>query len=109
MTFFELEQIMHSMGINSLAEIARSLETTPQAVSNWKSRNKVPYHVVAKIKANTQGVSGKIDLTKPEHKSPFHKNEENISLSSILLAIVSYIKIIVILPTITVFITLLYI
>ena len=54
MTFFELEQIMHSMGVTSLAEIARTLETTPQAVSNWKARNKIPYHIVAKIKVASQ-------------------------------------------------------
>ena len=49
MKFSELEQKMSQVGINSLAEISRHLDTTPQAVSNWKSRNQVPYHVVAKV------------------------------------------------------------
>ena len=56
MTFFELEQIMHSMGVTSLAEIARTLETTPQAVSNWKARNKIPYHIVAKLEINNNHI-----------------------------------------------------
>ena len=36
MKFFELEQIMSEFGVTTLADIARSLNTTPQAVSNWK-------------------------------------------------------------------------
>ncbi len=35
--------------MNSLAEIARFLKTTPQAVSNWKSRDQIPYHIVNQI------------------------------------------------------------
>ena len=49
MNFSELEQLMSSRDVTSLAEIARALNTTPQAVSNWKARNQVPHHVVAKL------------------------------------------------------------
>ena len=49
MNFTELEKLMRTKGINSLAEIARVLDTTPQAVSNWKARNQVPHHVVNKV------------------------------------------------------------
>ena len=45
--------MMKKSGIGSLAEIARALDTTPQAVSNWKSRNQVPYHIIAKVKNST--------------------------------------------------------
>ncbi len=79
MTFFELEQIMHSMGVTSLAEIARTLETTPQAVSNWKARNRIPYHIVAKIKVfDEQNKQGK-NIVNLAAKSPFYKSGENIS------------------------------
>ena len=50
MNFNELESIMNEHGFNNLAKIARALNTTPQAVSNWKSRDQVPYHIVDKIK-----------------------------------------------------------
>ena len=49
MKFTELEQIMSQRGINSLADIARALKTTPQAVSNWKARNQIPYRIVTII------------------------------------------------------------
>ena len=38
MNFTDLESIMYKKGVKSLAEIARALDTTPQAVSNWKAR-----------------------------------------------------------------------
>ena len=40
---------MKARGIMYLAEIARYFNTTPQAVSNWKSRGQIPYHVISKI------------------------------------------------------------
>ena len=64
MKFSKLESLMADSGINTLAEIARSLETTPQAVSNWKARDQVPFHVVDKVRTilgdkndlNTSGI-----------------------------------------------------
>ena len=49
MRFIEFEKTMNKRGVFSLAEIARLLNTTPQAVSNWKSRDQVPNHVALKI------------------------------------------------------------
>ena len=49
MKFSEFEKLMNSNGITSLAEIARLLNTTPQAVSNWKARDQIPNHIVLKI------------------------------------------------------------
>ena len=49
MNFNELKAIMIKNGISSLSEIARQLDTTPQAVSNWKSRNQIPHHIVDRI------------------------------------------------------------
>ena len=50
MNFNELEKIMATRDITTLADIARSLNATPQSVSNWKARDQVPHHIVAKIK-----------------------------------------------------------
>ena len=49
MNFSKLEKIMTENGVNSLAEIARALSTTPQAVSNWKARDQVPHRIAAKL------------------------------------------------------------
>ena len=49
MKFVEFEKLMLSRGITTLAEMARILNTTPQAVSNWKSRDQVPYHIIIKL------------------------------------------------------------
>ena len=78
MNFSELEKIMSSLGINSLADIARVLDTTPQAVSNWKSRNQVPFHVIAKVKdpkfqatlENLQGEEGVSPGQQPINPGP---------------------------------------
>ena len=44
MTFTEIQKIFEDkFGTNRLADLARELGVTPQVVSNWKSRNQVPY------------------------------------------------------------------
>ena len=93
MKFTEFESIMFSQGVNTLAEIARALETTPQAVSNWKARNQVPYHIADKINK------------KVEHKSEGLFKEKEISFSDILLVISEQIKIILIICFISVFLS----
>ena len=37
------------MGITKLADIARELGVTPQVVSNWKSKNQLPYKYVKRL------------------------------------------------------------
>ena len=49
MTFPELEQIMEEKGIHSLSDIARLLNTSPQAVSNWKARDEIPARIVIEL------------------------------------------------------------
>ena len=49
MKFSEFENTMRKIGLRTLADVARKFKTTPQAVSNWKSRDQVPYHIVASI------------------------------------------------------------
>ena len=50
MKFSELKVLCKaSFGIDRLADIARELDVSPQVVSNWKSRNQVPYKYVKKV------------------------------------------------------------
>ena len=49
MNFDTLLEIMAQHGITRLAHIARELDVSPQAVSNWKARDQVPYKIVAAI------------------------------------------------------------
>ena len=51
MKFSELQQFLkENLGIKHLADIARELGVSPQAVSNWKSRDRVPYKYVIQIR-----------------------------------------------------------
>ena len=119
MNFSELESLMSSRGVTTLAEVARALNTTPQAVSNWKARNQVPHHVVAKLNqsfsplaANPQLAhrSDSVDGSPISHlSSPSIYEEDTISLSDILLTLAEQLKVIVLVPFITVFLTFTYV
>ncbi len=117
MNFSELEQLMSSRGVTTLADIARALNTTPQAVSNWKSRNQVPHHVVTKLNqsfsplaGNPQTPDGPQIPPSPitHHSSPFY-DEDTISLSDILLTMAEQLKVIVLTTFISVFLTFTYV
>ena len=41
---------MNSRGIFTLAEVSRYPNTTLKAVSNWKSRDQIPFHIVARLR-----------------------------------------------------------
>ena len=50
MTFKQLqESFKEEFGITKLADIARELGVTPQVVSNWKSKNQLPYKYVKRL------------------------------------------------------------
>ena len=98
MKFTELESIMFSKGVSSLAELARALDTTPQAVSNWKARDQVPYHVINKVKNINEYKS--TDNVIASH---------DIHLPDILIIIAEQIKIILFVPFITCFLTFTYV
>ncbi len=115
MNFSELETLMSSRGVNTLAEIARTLNTTPQAVSNWKSRDQVPHHIAAKLSqlpptGNPQTSDGPPIYSSPitHHSSPFYE-EDTISLSDILLTMAEQLKVIVLTTFISVFLTFTYV
>jgi len=107
MTFIELENIMEARGITALADIARALDTTPQAVSNWKSRDQVPYHVVAKLNNITDYTLPRSD-ERSIYATPVLK-EDTISLSDILMIVARQIKTIIVISFVTVFLAFLYV
>ena len=129
MNFSELESLMSSRGVTSLADIARALTTTPQAVSNWKARNQVPHHVVAKLnqssptpvgspsiggndsstKNQTLNINNPSGLQFTPHYSPFTMEEDAISVSDILLTMAEQLKVIVLTTFISIFLTFTYV
>ena len=101
MDFIEFEKIMNERGVYALADIARYLNTTPQAVSNWKSRNKVPYHLVIQLnetsKNPNQDHKGQESRNLTSQKNNDYKlisSEKTFSISDILLILAENIKII---------------
>jgi len=116
MNFSELEKLMSSRGVTTLAEIARTLNTTPQAVSNWKARNQVPHHIAAKLSqlpptGNSQASDGPPIHSSPitHYASPSIYEEDTISLSDIFLIIAEQLKVIVLTTFISVFLTFTYV
>jgi len=109
MRFTEFESIMNSLGIDTLAEIARALNTSPQAVSNWKARDQVPYHIANKINNLGNNNSDDIITTQSETLSPFASQKNDISISDILIKLAQQLKIILLAPFVTVFLTFTYV
>ena len=106
MNFSELEKIMLSRGIDTLANIARKLDTTPQAVSNWKARDQVPHHIAIKINLE----ESKVSVSQPELTNSYSfMNEEKINFSDLLLTMAKQLKLILLVPFITVFLSFTYI
>ena len=116
MNFSELETLMSTRGVNTLAEIARTLNTTPQAVSNWKARDQVPHHIAAKLSqlpptGNPQTSDNPPIYSSPitHYASPSIYEEDTISISDILLTMAEQLKVIVLTTFITVFLTFTYV
>ncbi len=107
MNFDKLEKIMELNGIVSLAEIARNLNTTPQAVSNWKARNQVPNHVILEVNEKfnlNKGINyNKQQILNPDYNT---KEKDQISIPDLLVIFADQLKVILIVPFIFVFFTL---
>lgn len=101
MKFSELEKLMFDRGITSLADIARTLNTTPQAVSNWKARDQVPYHIVNKVNKKPE-----IHPTMMNQSIDF--TQDSISLSGMVLIIAEQLKVILLTIFISIFATITY-
>ena len=106
MKFSTLEKIMYENGARNLAEIARKLKTTPQAVSNWKARGQVPFHVVAEINKYT---FKKTNQTTVDYSSSYQNSGQTINLSDVLLILARQIKVIFLIPLISIFLTTTYV
>ena len=123
---------MSQHGITRLAHIARELDVSPQAVSNWKARYQVPYKIATMIKgkygssmetdeekgAKDQEKStenGKPEIQHPTPGIPYSnppylsEEEDSISLREIINILIKYWKILIIIPTITCIIAIYYV
>ena len=108
MKFSEFEDIMNAKGINTLADIARSLNATPQAVSNWKARDQIPYHVVAGLKPPS--ALSKISSDNKNTDSIYIPiDKDKTTLSNIILTLAEEFKIIAITTFISLFFTFTYV
>ena len=109
MNFTDFENIMRAKGLATLADIARDLDTTPQAVSNWKSRDQVPYHIVAlisRLEDNNFYTEEKITSKSSGNISHFSRNNNSeINIGDLLLTIAQQIKIIAFCFMVSVFIS----
>ena len=108
MDFKELEKLMLESNVNSLAQIARILDTTPQAVSNWKSRNQVPFHIINKIR-NLNIENDQKDFNVDKNILHQKIDENTISVSDILLIVAQQTKLTVIVTFIIVFLNFTYV
>ena len=113
MKFSELQQLLkENLSINHLADIARELDVSPQAVSNWKSRDRVPYKYVRKIRNQLEKSATKVSDQgeKGESRSnqvialygyPEYSEEDKVSITDILLVLARQLKVIIITPIFT--------
>ena len=106
MNFQEFESIMASRGFNTLAEISRALDSTPQAVSNWKARDQVPHYIVNKIKESNNSELQQINNTS---LFPLQSKDDVLSMSDILVTMAEQLKVILFIPFVAGFIAFTYI
>ena len=106
MNFFDFEEKMNELGFSSLASIARALESTPQAVSNWKARDQVPHHIVLTI--NEWNNKEKQTQENKIFSNTIY-NEEKISFPDLFNVVAEQLKVIILLPFIFVFLTFIFV
>ena len=113
MKFNELKKVFEDrLGIITLADIARELDVTPQVVSNWKSRNIVPYKYVRKVKGIIEDSSS--TKTNADNKKSTNANynteydDDDLTVEDILKFVIPYlqlfyknIKYLFLIPTVT--------
>ena len=120
MKFSEIHKLLQDdLGIDHLADIAREFNVSPQAVSNWKSRDKVPYKYVKMIR-NKLELAGNYQVQKnkndyiddnkvlTEYDNDQHFIEETISFTDILLIIARELKVVLLIPSIFCIFTIIY-
>ena len=121
MKFSELQKLLKdNFGIDHLADIARELGVSPQAVSNWKSRDRVPYKYVIKVRNNIKdnhefdkdlNDKSNLEINKSFQQSYSKSSlqDDGISILDLLLVIAKGLKVIIILPIIISIITIIYV
>jgi uncharacterized protein involved in exopolysaccharide biosynthesis len=113
MNFSELERIMDQKGIRTLADIARALNTSPQAISNWKSRDKVPYRIISiinELKNKNIDKAEQFNFQSGESfRSEINFNDKPFDYAALLITIFNNLKTLIFIPTISVLITLFYV
>jgi len=120
MNFSDLQNLLkEKFGIDHLADIARELGVSPQAVSNWKARNRVPYKYIVKIRNDLKNQDKKENYSEStiiidndhglkKNKDNFSEYDQNIYFSDILLVLARQLKIIIIIPFITSLLAIIY-
>jgi len=105
--FSELEQFMEQRGIHSLSNIARLLNTSPQAVSNWKARDEIPARIVIELQQRflnmDETFSYKDNSQYPDYQS------KTMPFLDILVFLSKKLKIMIILPIISSTLAIIYV
>jgi len=124
MNFDQLIDILYrAKGITRLADVARELDVSPQAVSNWKARDQVPYKYVVIVNerfgdgdlenVETQDTAGKEPSEHVQAPMPYgpyaYPEEDEISLWDIIDVLKQNLRLILITPTITCIVTIVYV
>ena len=89
MTFEKLSNLMiEELGTDKLSDIAMEFQVSPQVVSNWKSRNQVPYKYVKILR--TKIAKKKIEphsaaqFNAPNYFNPKEEEDESDLIEAIL-------------------------
>lgn len=106
------------MDIDHLADIARELDVTPQAVSNWKARNTVPYKYVKIIREKTDdNLTDQPSLKTQDNSHQISSipyaygkffDEESVSVSKLLILFARHVKKFIVFPIIVCSIAFIY-
>ena len=100
MKFDELRDLLkEKFGIDHLADIAREVGVSPQAVSNWKARDNVPYKYIVKLRNQFDGDDIEDNKLRTDaigiENQNFHNNVNKISITDFFLLIAKELKIII--------------
>jgi len=94
--------------IEHLADIARELDVSPQAISNWKARDRVPYKYISIVREKIKDINNfndkdskdYIKTVKPIEFNPGFVEDNSVSLLDITLIILKYLHITIIIALI---------
>ena len=126
MNFNQLIDMMYrAKGITRLADVARELDVSPQAVSNWKARNQVPYKYVVMVnerfgggdqegseieESSGAGESRGEEVQTPLPYGPYaFPDEDEISLWEIIDVLKENLRLILITPTVICILTIIHV